>query len=546
MSNYLVIARKWRPGLFDEIVGQSHVVRTLKNAVSSGRVAHAYLFSGPRGVGKTTAARILAKCLNCESGPTVTPCNSCAACKGITGGSSVDVFEIDGASNNSVESIRELRENVRYVPSQGRYKVYIIDEVHMLSGSAFNALLKTLEEPPAHAVFIFATTEVHKIPLTILSRCQRFDFKRIPFREIQQHLRKIVTEEGIEFEDKALFTLAREADGSLRDGQSLLEQVLAFAGGGLLDSDCTEALGLMDRSVLYSIAEAIVSKDAAECLNIVEKIYNFGYDLKRGCANLLELIRDLTVIKVTGDASLLDLPDSELERARALAGKIGIQRLQMLFSIISRGYEEVSRSGFPRYALEMALVKAAHFDEIEPVGELISRLESLGRASIATAPTGAPAAGEGRRAAPVKRAEAVAPAFVRQARETDAEYAAEPDDAQEGGMAAGPASILPDGIAAHVGKKDAELAGILGSVEFNLEGDVLNITAGGRLGAKLAIKKGLLETACREFYGRAVEIRINGTGGGAARKKTEADPLVKDALKILGGRVVEDRRRSNV
>ncbi|MBI5827051.1 MAG: DNA polymerase III subunit gamma/tau [Deltaproteobacteria bacterium] len=526
---------------------QAHVVRTLKNAVSSGRVAHAYLFSGPRGVGKTTAARILAKCLNCESGPTSAPCNRCSACRSIAGGSSVDVFEIDGASNTSVDNIRELRESVRYVPSQGRYKVYIIDEVHMLSGSAFNALLKTLEEPPAHAVFIFATTEVHKIPLTILSRCQRFDFKRIPFREIQQHLRKIVTEEGIKFEDKALFTLAREADGSLRDAQSLLEQVLAFAGGGLKDSDCTEALGLMDRSVLYSIAEAIISKNAAECLNIVEKIYDFGYDLKRGCGNLLELIRDLTVIKVTGDTALLDLPDSELERARALAGNIGVQRLQMLFSIISRGYEEVSRSAFPRYALEMALVKAAHFDEIEPVGELISRLESLGRAGKAAAPTGAPAAGEARMAAPVKRAEAGAlPASAPQARERDAEYAAEAADAQERDMAAGPASLRPDGIAAHVGKKDAELAGILGSVGLNLEGDVLNITAGGRLGAKLAIKKGLLEAACREFYGRAVDIRINGMGGSAARKKTEADPLIKDALKILGGRVVEDRRRSNV
>lgn len=547
MSNYLVIARKWRPGLFDEIVGQSHVVRTLKNAVSSSRVAHAYLFSGPRGVGKTTAARILAKCLNCESGPTSTPCNVCGACKGITSGSSVDVFEIDGASNTSVENIRELRENVRYVPSQGRYKIYIIDEVHMLSGSAFNALLKTLEEPPAHAVFIFATTEIHKIPLTILSRCQRFDFKRIPFREIQQHLRKIVTEEGIKFEDKALFTLAREADGSLRDAQSLLEQVLAYSGGDLKDSDCTEALGLMDRSVLYDIAEAIISKNAAECLNIVEKIYNFGYDLKRGCGNILELIRDLTVIKVTGDAALLDLPDSELERARALAGEIGVQRLQMVFSIISRGYEEVSRSGFQRYALEMALVKAAHFDEIEPVGELISRLESLGRAGMAKGPTAAPATGEPRRTAPVKRPEAGAsPASATQARERDAEYAPEPTDAKEGAGPAGPQPLPLDGIAAHIGRKDADLAGILGSVELSLDGGVLNITAGGRLGAKLAIKKGLLETACMEFYGRPVEIRINGMGGGAAKKKGEADPLVKDALKILGGRVVEDRRRSNV
>ncbi|MEK7774095.1 MAG: hypothetical protein AAB307_07070, partial [Deltaproteobacteria bacterium] len=381
-------------------------------------------------------------------------------------------------------------------------------------------------------------TEVHRIPLTILSRCQRFDFKRIPFKEIQRHLKKIVTEEGIKFEDKALFTLAREADGSLRDAQSLLEQVLAFAGGDLSDSDCTEALGLMDRSILYELAEAIISSSAAECLNIVEKVYDFGYDLKRGCGDLLELIRDLTVIKVTGDAALLDLPDSELERIGTLAGAIGIQRLQMLFSIISRGYEEVSRSVFPRYALEMALVKAARFDEIEPVGELVSRLESLGRAAVSV---------EAGRAAPVQRTQASAPpVHAAQAREREAAYAVKAAAAEGKDGAVGAVSRQPDGLAAHAGKKDAELAGILDSVELNLEGDVLDITAGGRLGAKLAMKKEALEAACREFYGRTVDIRINGVEGGAARKKREADPLINDALKILGGRVIEDRRRSNV
>ena len=373
MSSYQVIARKWRPGVFEEVVGQAHITRTLRNAIASGRIAHAYLFSGPRGVGKTTAARILAKCLNCVNGPTVTPCGTCEPCRGITTGSSVDVFEIDGASNNSVDNIREISESVRYVPSLGKYKVYIIDEVHMLSTAAFNALLKTLEEPPAHAIFIFATTEVHKIPATILSRCQRFDFKRIPFRDIQAHLKKIVEKEGIPFEEQALFMLAREADGSLRDSQSLLEQSLAFAGGELKAAHVAEALGLMDRSILFEISEAVAGKDAAACLKIVEKIYGFGYDLKRATSDLLEHLRDLTVLKVTADASLLDLPDSELERLGELCSRVGAERLHMLFSIVSKGYEDVSRSAHPRYALEMTLLKAAHFDERGSKGSLLKR-----------------------------------------------------------------------------------------------------------------------------------------------------------------------------
>ncbi|MCR4288545.1 MAG: DNA polymerase III subunit gamma/tau, partial [Deltaproteobacteria bacterium] len=377
MPDYLVLARKWRPGLFDDVVGQAHVTRTLKNAIALGKVGHAYLFSGSRGVGKTTTARILAKALNCEKGPAPEPCNECSSCRAIAAGSSVDVFEIDGASNTGVENVQELREGVAYLPSQGRHKVYIIDEVHMLSNHAFNALLKTIEEPPSHAVFIFATTEPHKIPQTIRSRCQCFDFRRIPLKEIQKHLVKILEGEGVGFDEEALFAVSREAEGSLRDAQSLLDQVLAYSGGKVKTSDVFDALGLMDRAVLFDLAGAVVEKDGKQALNIVEKIYDFGYDLKKVSASLLELIRDLTVVKVTGNALLLDLPDSEVERAGSIASKAGVLRLQMLFTIISRGYEEILRSAYPRYAFEMALMKAAHFDEIEPVGELIERLERL-------------------------------------------------------------------------------------------------------------------------------------------------------------------------
>lgn len=550
MSSYQVIARKWRPGVFEEVVGQAHITRTLRNAIASGRIAHAYLFSGPRGVGKTTAARILAKCLNCAGGPTITPCGSCESCKGITTGSSVDVIEIDGASNNGVDNVREISESVRYVPSLGKYKVYIIDEVHMLSTAAFNALLKTLEEPPPHAIFIFATTEVHKIPATILSRCQRFDFKRIPFRDIQTHLKKIVTKEGIPFEDQALFVLAREADGSLRDSQSLLEQVLAFAGGDLKAAHVAEALGLMDRSILFEISEAVVGKDPKACLNIVEKIYGFGYDLKRATSDLLEHLRDLAVMKVTADASLLDLPDSELERLSEISSRVGAERLHMLFSIISKGYEDVSRSVHPRYALEMTLLKAAHFDELEPLGELVARLEGLaskagpgtgGQANVKAPPAPAPSANVRPSAVPWKRdaepavSQKAAPA-VREQVQAEAVKEAQP------------AKTGPDnGLLEFVGNRNKELAELLKGATVEAEDAFVNITAAARAGAKLTVLRAALDACLRDFYGRPVAARINGNGtqAGAPRQK-EADPVLTDALRILGGRIIEDRRRTNV
>lgn len=528
MSSYLVIARKWRPSLFDEIVGQSHVTRTLVNAVSMGRIAHAYLFSGPRGVGKTTAARIFAKCLNCSNGPTATPCNSCESCKAVASGSSVDVFEIDGASNNSVENIREITESVRYVPGQGKYKVYIIDEVHMLSTQAFNALLKTLEEPPAHAVFIFATTEVHKIPATILSRCQRFDFKRIPFRQIQQRLNKIVTEEGIKFEEKALFTLAREADGSLRDSQSLLEQVLAFAGGELTDAHVSEALGLMDRSVLYELSEAIIKKDAKACLNIVEKIYNFGYDLKRALSDLLEHIRDLTVVKATGDASLLDLPDSEIERLRGLAASTGAERLHMLFAIMSRAYEEVVRSSSPRFSFEMAALRAAHLSEIQPVDELIARLEGLRNKTPDAPPQGAMNGPAGSHSAP------------RPGQRQDPPQA----KAQDGGAKTDNGECAPDGLVGYIKKNIPSLVDIK-CAEFKLTQDEIEIIVPQDKFAAFELKKKQIEDICTDYLSRRMKVKVAASGA-AADKKKDDDPLIKDALRILGGRVIEDRRRTNV
>ncbi len=377
---YQVLARKWRPALFEEVVGQEHVVRTLTNAIGMGRIGHAYLFSGPRGVGKTTVARILAKCLNCEQGPTARPCGECNLCTGITKGSLVDVLEIDGASNTSVDNVRELRESVRYAPAQARYKVYIIDEVHMLSDSAFNALLKTLEEPPPHVVFVFATTEPHKIPATIHSRCQRFDFKRIALKMIHSHLQKIAINEGVKIDDDALYLIARESEGGLRDAQSLLEQVISFSGATIGLADVTGALGVMDRSVIFDLSTAMVKKDTAECLNIVEKIHDFGYDFKKVTVGLLENIRDLVVTKVTADAGkalTLDVTDQEADRLKELSEMTGLERLQMLFSVLGKGLEQVIRSSTPRFSFEMMLVKASMLEDVRDVGELIAELEAL-------------------------------------------------------------------------------------------------------------------------------------------------------------------------
>jgi len=332
--SYLVIARKWRPQRFEDIAGQEHISRTLQNAIRAGRIAHAYLFTGVRGVGKTTAARILAKALNCDEGPTPTPCNKCGHCEEIAQGNSIDVLEIDGASNRGIDEVRQIIENVRYQPAKCRFKVYIIDEVHQVTKDAFNALLKTLEEPPPSVKFILATTEPHRLPDTILSRCQRYDFRRINLREIVQRLGAIAKSEGLDISQGALVLLAREADGSMRDAQSLLEQVLAFAepadgtdkAASIDESLLQEILGLAERRVLYELSAAVLTGDARRCVELVAEVVNQGRDPNRLSRDLVEHFRNLLVARLLaesvaspskdlstiGSAPLLDLPDQEI------------------------------------------------------------------------------------------------------------------------------------------------------------------------------------------------------------------------------------------
>ncbi|HET6147408.1 MAG TPA: DNA polymerase III subunit gamma/tau [Polyangia bacterium] len=400
--SYLVLARKYRPQRFDELVGQEHIARTLTNAIAAKRVHHAFLFTGARGVGKTSAARILAKALCCAEGPTANPCGKCDPCREIAEGRSVDIMEIDGASNTGVDDVRTLREGARYMPTKGQRKIYIIDEVHMLSTSAFNALLKTLEEPPPHVIFIFATTEAHKIPTTILSRCQRYDFKLIPTARLTAHLETILANESIDTEPEALRLIARQAGGSVRDSLSLLDQVIAYVGDQRLTREVVaEVLGVADRRVLVELAGAVLDRDAGAALRILARSADVGVDLGQLARSFLGFLRDLEVVgRVADPADLVDATPDELEEARALARKATVAAggapglLGVLFDRWARAIDEAAKSQSPRLLLEMALVDLAQAEPLEPLGDLLERLEGLeGRLGG----SGAPPGGGGRR-----------------------------------------------------------------------------------------------------------------------------------------------------
>lgn len=357
--SYQVIARKWRPQSFEQLVGQNHISTTLLNSLKNDRLPHALLFTGPRGTGKTSSARILAKSLRCPNAVDLVPCNTCQSCLDIAQGRSIDVLEIDGASNNGVDAIRDLREGVSFMPSTGFYKVYIIDEVHMLSGSAFNALLKTLEEPPAHVIFIMATTEAHKIPQTILSRCQRFDFRSISTRQIADHLKKICQAENIQADEESLWMIARQGQGSMRDSQSLLDQVVAFSQGHLERASVISILGLTDRAMLLDILSTLVSRDEAKMVSHLTQISVSGVEPTLFCQELLESIRNALLIKLSVDENhpLIELPDSEVRFFKDITNSVAEEDLHLLFDMTLKGANDLKHSLDPRLVLEVVLLR---------------------------------------------------------------------------------------------------------------------------------------------------------------------------------------------
>ncbi|HET6921848.1 MAG TPA: DNA polymerase III subunit gamma/tau, partial [Anaeromyxobacteraceae bacterium] len=371
---YQVLARKYRPATFEAVVGQDAIVRTLGNALASGRIAHAYLFAGPRGIGKTTTARLLARALLCPQRKGAAPCGECAVCRDAA--ASVDIVEIDGASNRGIEEIRTLRENVKYSPARGRYKIYIIDEVHQLTEAAFNALLKTLEEPPGHVIFVLATTDVHRVPETILSRCQRFDFRRLGLSQIVEQLRKVARAEGMAVSDQALGLVARAAEGGMRDALSLLDRVRAAVGDAPDDAAVAEAVGAVDAAAVGRIAWALVRRDGAALLAEVAALHERGQEMRRVAEEVVRRLRDVTVARLAPGVPL-DLPDPERAEVEAQAAAADPAQLARLFDVAQRAVVEVKLSEQPRYALEVALLRGALLAPGADVAELIARVEAL-------------------------------------------------------------------------------------------------------------------------------------------------------------------------
>ncbi|MEZ4705339.1 MAG: DNA polymerase III subunit gamma/tau [Bdellovibrionota bacterium] len=377
MQNYVVLARRYRPQQLSDLVGQQAVTKTLANAIALGRVPHAMVFTGTRGVGKTTAARIMAKALNCEKGPTASPCGVCSNCVEVTSASSVDVLEIDGASNTSVDDVRQLIENVQYAPSKSRYKIYIIDEVHMLSTSAFNALLKTLEEPPSGVFFLFATTEVHKIPETILSRCSRFDFRHISETQIFEYLKEIMKKENLEVDDEALRIVAKQGDGSLRDALSMLDQVIAFSEGKITGQQVAESLGLTDRALIVQSIESFVNYDATEALQILSKVFSKGFDVKNYLLEVLEKIRHMLLLKAGVSSDLIAMSEEELAWLREKAQASSESELERWFDLLKNAISWMGRVEFPRYLLEVTFIRMTRKLHDLPITDLLDRLEQL-------------------------------------------------------------------------------------------------------------------------------------------------------------------------
>ncbi|MDA8140101.1 MAG: DNA polymerase III subunit gamma/tau [Desulfobacteraceae bacterium] len=550
--SYLVFARKFRPQSFDQVMQQEHVTRTLTNAITAGRVPHAILFTGPRGTGKTTVARILAKAMNCVQGPTPNPCNVCRSCQEITSGHAADVFEIDGASNNSVDQVRELRENLKYLPSHGRYKIYIIDEVHMLSTAAFNALLKTLEEPPAHVLFIFATTEVHKIPVTILSRCQRHDLRRIDTAAIVAQMRQVCDQEEVKIDAESLALIATEAGGSMRDALSLLDHVLACAQGGITVELVAELLGAAERKHLLDLSAAVFSRDIQKVLEIIDHVWRHGLELKRFYTDLLAHFHQLAMINL-GDklVRLVDRPEHEIRQMKAQVREVPASFLLQVLDLLFQAEPSIKLSSQPKLALEMVFFKLFQAPPVLPIETLIERLDQLRISAPQTESASLPPSSRGHALEPSQAAPAPLP-----------REAASPHPAEEvKSVISSHSDETPADVAAlwaqmmqKVGEQRPSLAAFLNKCRIIfMEGDQATLEVNGNEFTYKSIQKNLsyLEEIGGQCAARSVKFKLTANGIDAGEKQKERQttdrlkqealghPLVMASLELFNGKIVE-------
>mgnify|MGYP000754841295 CR=1 FL=1 len=591
--SYLVLARKYRPQTFEEIVQQEHVTQTLIHAIEADRVAHAILFSGPRGTGKTTIARILAKALNCENGPTPRPCGVCPSCTEIASGLTVDVYEIDGASNNSVDQIRDLRENIVYLPVHGRYKIYIIDEVHMLSMAAFNALLKTLEEPPAHIKFFFATTEPQKIPATILSRCQRHDLKRISISAIVDHLKQIASAESISISDASLRLIAREATGGMRDALSLLDQVISFSQGTISDTDVLRLFGVVDEEMLTTFTDALLYGQTVAALEGIHRLHEAGKDLKRFYVDCMNRLRNLLLVKLGVSLDVMDMvTPEEIDGLKRQAASLDAIRIRQILDLLHREEPTIRYASNPRLSLEMVIFRWAEIRPALSVDRLIEAIEQAARNLSPSIPSGEAAARLSLSPVPspqqtqtIQERPAVYPEASPSSRPVHS-YKAPPDEAKPSCRDTSDSPVLAEAPAASEPYRDADapsvlkatapqtndllalirerlvqmqnpsLAGFLAPAQVldqTEERIVLALNAAPFIAAKIRNNETLLRRVCSEVVGKTVDLQLIETVPTSETQTSENPkpidlktlalnhPKVSEIIEIFGGSVVDIR-----